>query len=300
MEYNLLQKTEVWVTGLELDTVNLTDLAGAAAGALGLHREEVVVVDVRPGLVTFDLLRRTIQAADVAGKQAALLEALRQVPGVALTLNAAVHSDGILGIIALTPDEAEQTLARSQQMTTQILAAVARRAIVFPTGSEVQGGLIRDTNSPFIKEELEKLGFRVKIGPILEDDLAQVIFHLREALNQGYGLVITTGGVGAESKDHTVEGMLQLDPAAATPWLVHYARGEGRHVKDGVRIAVAQVGPTTLVALPGPHTEVRQALPVLLRHWNAASLDKHQLAEVIAAELRGSLSAQMRSHMHHE
>ncbi len=293
MEYNLLHKTELWVTGIRMREVNLTELAAAAAGVLGLAPAEVMVVDVRDDLVTFDILRRTIRAEDVVGKGAELLERLAMVPGVDLTEDAAIHSDGVLGFIAIDPAEAAGVLDRTREMTAAIRTAVERRAIVYPSGFEVRAGLIQDTNSPFIRRTLEQRGFRVHIGPVLEDDTTVVAFALREAANGGYGLVITTGGVGAESKDRTVEGLLRVDPGAATAWLVKYEKGQGRHEKEGVRIAVGRLGPTTMVTLPGPHDEVRTALPVLCDHLAAGPLDKHRLAEDIASTLRATLAAKM-------
>jgi hypothetical protein len=103
MEYNLLEKTELWVTGIRLRQANLTGLAAAAAEVLGLELPEVHVVDVQEDRVTLDILRRTVRGEDVAGKQAALLERLSALPGVELAPGAAVHSDGVLGIIALDP-----------------------------------------------------------------------------------------------------------------------------------------------------------------------------------------------------
>jgi molybdenum cofactor synthesis domain-containing protein len=301
VEYSLLEKTEVWVTNLGLHGVNLTDLASAAAAALGLERAEVLVVDVRDELVTFDILRKSVRAEDVAGKKDVLLQALAAVPGVTITGQTAIHSDGVLGVIALEPEEASEVLERTRQMTAEIRQTIARRAIVYSSGFEVLNGLIADTNGPYIQATLEQAGFHVSIGPILEDAEDAVAFALRDAINRGFGLGITTGGVGAEDKDHTVEGLLQVDPEAATAWLVKYEKGQGRHVKNGVRIAVGQVGPTTLVTLPGPNDEVRAALPILLRRWSQGPVDKHLLAEEIAAELRQILAAKMqrRSGAHH-
>ena len=42
MEYNLLEKTEMWITGIELDNVNLSDVARVVAGTLNLDPDEVV------------------------------------------------------------------------------------------------------------------------------------------------------------------------------------------------------------------------------------------------------------------
>jgi len=289
MEYNLLEKTELWITGIRLHRVNLTELAARAAQVLGLGPAEVKVVDVREGVVTLDLLRQTVRAEDIAGKERVLLRELAAVPGVELAPDAAVHSDGVLGLIALDPAEAAEVLSRTEEMTASILEAVSRRAIVYSTGFEVQRGLIEDTNGPFIREALEGLGFRVTLGPVLEDSEHAIARAFEEAVSRGYGLAITTGGVGAESKDRSVEGLLRVDPDAATAWLVHYPKGQGRHEKEGVRIAVGRVGPTLLVTLPGPHDEVRTAMPVLCRHLASGPVDKRALVEDLAAALRAAM-----------
>lgn len=292
MEYNLLEKTELWITGIHLHKVNLTTLAARAAETLGVASAEVKVVDVREGLVTLDILRRTVRAEDVAGKQEALLRNLAAIPGVELEPDAAVHSDGVLGIIALDPAEVPEVLDRTQEMTASILAKVSRRAIVYSTGSEVRQGLIEDTNGPYLQQVLEALGFQVTLGPVLEDSEHAIARALDDAVSRGYGLVITTGGVGAEHKDRSVEGLLRVDPQAATAWLVHYTKGQGRHEKEGVRIAVGQVGPTLMVTLPGPHDEVRAAMPVLRRHLERGSVDKRALAEDLAATLRAAMGGE--------
>lgn len=299
MEYNLLEKTEVWLTGVRLSGVNLTDLAAAAAEVLGLDPVEVLVVDVRDNLVTLDILRKTVQAEDIAGKQAALLERLSTIPGLELTPETAIHSDGVLGFIALDPAEAAGVLERTQALTGSLLANIARRAIVFSSGFEVRQGMIQDTNGPYIRETLARQGFQITVGPVLEDDELAVARALEEAISRAYGLVITTGGVGAENKDRTVEGLLRVDPGAATAWLVKYEQGQGRHEKEGVRIAVGQVGPTTLITLPGPHDEVQTALPVICRHLEQGAADKYTLADQVAAALRAKLAAKTQHWSHH-
>ena len=299
MEYNLLEKTEVWVTGIRLHQANLTGLAAAAAEVLGLEPSEVLVVDVLDDRVTFDLLRRTVRGQDVAGKQAALLARLSALPGVELAPDAAVHSDGVLGIIALDPAEVPEVLNRTQQMTESILSAISRRAIVYSTGFEVRRGMIEDTNGPFIKATLEERGFRVTVGPVLEDDELAVATAFNSAVNQGYGLALTSGGVGAESKDRSVEGLLRVDPEAASSWLVKYEKGQGRHEKEGVRIAVGKLGPTLMITLPGPNDEVRLAMQVVCRHLQQGAVDKQALAEEIAGAIRTVLVNKMQHGGHH-
>jgi molybdenum cofactor synthesis domain-containing protein len=308
MEYNLLEKTELWVTGLKLNEVNLTEMASATAEVLELSPSEVKVVDVHDNLVTLDILRRTVKAEDIAGKEEALLTRLATLPGIDVTPEAAVHSDGVLGMIAMDPAEAPAVLERTRTMTEVILASVARRAIVYSSGFEVSRGLIEDTNGPYIRTTLAEQGFNVTIGPILEDDKFAIARAFNEAVNRGFGLAISTGGVGAESKDRSVEGLLEIDPEAVTPWLVKYQQGQGRHEKEGVRIAVGQVGLTTMIALPGPHDEVQTAMPIICQHLEQSAVDKHQLAHDIASALRSVLAEKMKhwdhsnghhNHKHH-
>lgn len=295
MDWALLEKTTFWVEQIELEGANLGDLATAAAGTLGLRPDELIVVDVRPGVVTFDILRRQVAAEAVAGREAALLGALGAVSGVSLGAGAGVHSEGVLGLIALDPLAASEVLSASGQMARQITAAVSRRAIVFASGSEVIAGKIEDTNSPYIVRALEQAGFSAAFGGILEDSAAAAAARLEYALSAGYGLVITTGGVGAEDKDFSVEAILRLDPNAHTPWILRFKPDRRRHLKEGVRIAVGQVGVARLVALPGPHEEARLGCDQLLDGL-ARGLGAADLAGSIAAVLRQRWLEAMHGH----
>jgi hypothetical protein len=96
----------------------------------------------------------------------------------------------------------------------------------------------------------------------------------------------------AQTKDHTIEGVLALDPKAATPYICKFEKGTGRHVKDGVRVGVGKASETLIVALPGPNDEVKSSLEVLVKGLQA-NMDKHDLAEQIASRLRESLRVKM-------
>ena len=167
---------------------------------------------------------------------------------------------------------------------------------MFSTGAEVARGQIEDTNMATITHAMQSQGYAVRQGPILKDDEEAIAAALRDAIeNSGYGLVITTGGVGAEDKDRTVEAVLRLDPEAATPYICKFEKGTGRHHKDGVKIAVGQYLDVLVVALPGPNDEVRIGLDKLIEGL-VNNLDKHSLAEEIAAKLRVRLRDKMKHH----
>jgi len=280
-----LEKTELWITDIELSKANLNEIAAVVARVLGLPNESVLVVDVRDGVVVLDILRRTVMAEQIVGREKELLSALAQVSGVQTNPRTAVHAQGILGLIAVEPEHQKELVERSIKLAAQVKASLARRGVVFASGREVQEGLIEDTNSPYLINLFEQHGYRMRFGGILPDDPHLTTSRLRSIVAEGYGVVVTTGGVGAEDKDWMVESVCQLDPSAATPQILHFSPGVGRHSKDSVRIAVGQVELTTLVALPGPHDEVRLAAPVLLEGLKAG-WNKEQLAEALARVLR--------------
>ena len=299
MALNLLQKTELWITGITLEQANLTLLAQTVARVLGLPAQEVLVVDVRPDTVTLDILTREVPESSLLGKENALLAALADLPGVTLH-SAAVHSNGILGLICAQGGNSGEILQKVRNMTDEVQRKVASRAIVFPTGFELLEGRIEDTNTPYLKKILEEHGYTVTVGAPINDDPAELYDRLSDALSRGFGLILTTGGVGAEDKDHTVETILRLDPQAACPYIVKFTKGTGRHVKDGVRIGVGKEGLSLVVGLPGPHDEVVLATQTLLQGLDAG-WDKKTLAENLAGTLADKWKdpSQCSKHGHH-
>ena len=285
MEWNLLEKTTFWIEGAELQNANLDDTAAAAAKALGLEPAEIMVVDIQPGLIAFDVLRKNIPAESVAGKAGEILRSLAGVEGISLHSTASVHSEGVLGLIALDPEVAREVISRSAEIGQAVTSAVVKRACVFSSGAEVISGKIEDTNSPYLVKILTETGFKAEFGGIIEDSVSAAVSALEGAMMRGFGLIITTGGVGAESKDHSVEAVLKLDPDAFTPWILKFAPDKKRHHKDGVRIAVGRVGICRIVSLPGPHAEVRLGSRALIEGLEVG-LDDAALAESIASVIR--------------
>jgi molybdenum cofactor synthesis domain-containing protein len=285
-EINLLRKTELWVEGISLQSVRLDDIAAAVAEVLELGPKEVLVVDVREDHLVLDILRPVLRAKQIAGKGEELLRRIAAIPGVTLAEEARIHSEGALGWVAIDQEEAQRAVEKSAEMGEEIRRRVARRAVVFSTGFEVESGMIADTNYPLIEERLKRAGYTVIFGGILADERGAIAYRLQRAAEEGYGLIITTGGVGAEEKDCTVEALLRVDPSAATPYILKFEVGTGRHAKDGVRIAVGEVGISRFVALPGPTQEVQVGMERLLEALEK-ELKKEEIAESIASGLRG-------------
>ncbi|EAX48462.1 molybdopterin binding domain [Thermosinus carboxydivorans Nor1] len=300
MQLNLLEKTELRIFGLVLDNTNLSLAAEKVAEALAIPPASVLVVDVRPDHICLDILEKSLDMSQIAGKEQAILAKLATVPGLTVTADAYVDSSGIMGLIAFDEQQASELIARTEQLATEIEQAVLRRAIVFATGFEVKERMIEDTNSPYLMRFLTEQGYNVEFGGILDDDAVVIKRKIEDAIDRGFGLIITTGGVGAEDKDFSVEATTAIDPAAATPWIVKFQQGSGRHVKAGVRIGVGQCGIATIINLPGPHDEVVASSAVLRRYCRTGRIDKVALAEEIAQILRQKLSGKHWQHHTHQ
>lgn len=295
MKFDLLRKTELRIEKIFLEKANLTAIAATAAQTLGLDRSEVIVVDYRGEVMTLDILNSCVNAYNIVGKQDRLLAALGELPGVSVTSETRIDSDGMLGWIAMDEGQVLDALQRSEEIAREIVQNISRRAIVFSTGAEVACAQIEDTNKPTIMNRLVSEGYKVTPGRTLTDDPLLISAGLREAADAGYGLIITTGGVGAEDKDHTVEAVKQIDPGAATPYICHFEVGTGRHVKKGVRVAVGQCDGSLMVALPGPNDEVKASLDILVAGLRNKET-KQTLAEKLAANLREILREKLCRH----
>jgi molybdenum cofactor synthesis domain-containing protein len=284
MELELFEKTEIWIRPIQIQKVNLTVIAEKVADILSLKKSEVMVVDAREDLIALDIMKKAVNAQDIIGKKEALLHALAQIPGISLTPETTIHSEGILGLIDIEDQKVAKGLLRKmERLGQQISDHIKKRAIVFPSGFEVKKGFIQDTNSPYIKTRLKKEGLNVALGEVLEDDLELIVTALSKAIHEGFGLIITTGGVGAESKDRMIEALLELDPKASTPYISRYEKGTGRHEKDGVRIGVAYVRPSFIIALPGPHEEVKIGIEVIIEGLKRG-LSKEELARSLSTK----------------
>ncbi len=295
MSLNLLEKTELWINNITLNNTNLTLLAETVSEVLEIDKSKVLVVDVRPKHITLDIMEKDIPEEKILGKEKKLLKSISTLSGVTITGDTYIHSNGILGLICLDEENSLQMKNNIDKMVNEIKFNISKRAIIFPTGFELKENLIVDTNTPYLKELIENEGYKVDVGDVISDEIWDYENKLSDALSRAYGLIITTGGVGAEDKDKTVEGVLRIDPEAATSYIVKFTQGTGRHVKDGVKIAVGRVGPSLIVSMPGPNDEVQIASKILLQCIKNGC-DKYETAQQIASALAAKLANKKFNH----
>lgn len=287
-EVQLLGKTEIWLHGVRLDHADLPEIARTTALTLSLPPDKVFVTDVRDAIVVLDVLVPRVEFEAVAGKQDEILQALAGIAGVTVDDDAEIHSEGVLGIIGTTQAQAARAVSEARRMEEGIRAYAAGRVAVVATGAELADGSVKDTNFEAAVEILGGSGFEVVFGGTVGDNEREIAGRIARLAGEGFGLIVTTGGVGAEDKDRTLEALRLLDPNLATAVLAQYSKGQGRHVKDAVRIGIACLGWTTVVSLPGPTHEVRLALPVMIAKLKEGT-SPADLVEAIAVPLRATL-----------
>lgn len=139
-----------------------------------------------------------------------------------------------------------------------------RRARVVVASNRASAGIYPDTTGPLIVQALEAQGLAVESTVV--PDGAPVAQALRESVQAGHALVVTTGGTGISPTDRTPEATRAvLD--YEIPGIAEAIRAHG--VQKVATAALSRgtsgvAGSTLIVNLPGSPGGVKDGLAVLL------------------------------------
>ncbi|UED85809.1 MogA/MoaB family molybdenum cofactor biosynthesis protein [Streptomyces profundus] len=144
------------------------------------------------------------------------------------------------------------------------------RALAITASNRAAAGVYADAGGPLLVEALTELGFATE-GPQVVPDGEPVERALREAVDAGYDVVLTTGGTGLSPTDATPESTRRLLDYEV-PGIAEAIRAAGREKVPTAALSrglAGVAGHTLIVNLPGSTGGVRDGLAVLgplLRH----------------------------------
>lgn len=160
------------------------------------------------------------------------------------------------------------------------------RALVITASTRAAAGVWPDRSGPIVVDGLVGLGLEVD-GPIVVADGDPVLAALLEGVNEGYALIVTTGGTGHTPQDLTPEMTRQVIDRES-PGLAEAVRSHG--VAAGVPTAILSrgvagiAGGTLIVNLPGSTGGARDGVAAL------APVLRHALDQIAGGDHSGAVS----------
>lgn len=109
------------------------------------------------------------------------------------------------------------------------------------TGSEVYDGLIEDRFQDIVEKKLISFGSELADVIILPDDQARITAAVRDFLNRGLDMIVTTGGMSVDPDDVTRHGIRKAGVDE-----IYYGSG----VLPGAMFQLAYKGTTPIVGIP--------------------------------------------------
>ena len=150
---------------------------------------------------------------------------------------------------------------------------------ILTLSDRASSGEYEDTSGPLLRQELLDLGARVSSAEVLPDDADALQARIRELVEAGAALIITTGGTGLGRRDITPE-VLDAMATRRVSGLAEMFRSESRHRTEMAwlsRADAVMIDQTLLIALPGSPKAVKQGMAILgplLSHARAMIADE--------------------------
>ena len=141
-----------------------------------------------------------------------------------------------------------------------------RPAVVITVSDRSAAGTREDTSGPVAVTALRAAGWECADAVIVPDGADSVERALRDAVDAGAQLVVTTGGTGISPRDETPEGTARVIEREL-PGIAEELRRRGAAVKPAGMLSrgLAGIGGGALIVnLPGSPGAVSDGIPVIL------------------------------------
>jgi formylmethanofuran dehydrogenase subunit E len=180
----------------------------------------------------------------------ARLETFNLVPGVMCACRQGytlLSQDRVLGATRAIPlflprtDFQKALAVLSDGPLFRVLPLRQPRVGILVTGTEVFMGLVEDKFVPIITTKVEAFGGRVIKSLIVPDERRAIREGVKELLDNGVDLLVTTAGLSVDPDDVTRQGLMD---AGATDLLY------GAPILPGAMTLLAQIGPVQVMGVP--------------------------------------------------
>lgn len=238
-------KENIYVWEVNAQTVHENEAAARFAKAVagsGVQLEEASEGKVEIKANTFGLLKVNTEA----------LEKINDIDQVAA---ATLHSNQIVNVgrkvtgckiipLVIGADKLQQIeqIGIDYYPVIEVKPLHACKVGVVTTGSEVYHGRIQDCFGPVLKDKFERLGSSVMRQVFVPDDIAMIAEAIKNLVEQGADMIVTTGGMSVDPDDVTPSGI-----RAAGGQLVIY----GAPTLPGAMFMLAYFGKVPVLGLPG-------------------------------------------------
>ena len=139
------------------------------------------------------------------------------------------------------------------------------KAVVIVASNRAAAGVYADTSGPLLVDGLRDLGCEVG-DPVVVPDGAPVEAALREAVDKGFDVVLTSGGTGITPTDATPDVTRRILDYEV-PGIAEAIRAQGRKAVPTAILSrglAGVAGRTLIVNLPGSKGGARDGLAVLV------------------------------------
>lgn len=138
-------------------------------------------------------------------------------------------------------------------------------AVVITVSTRASAGVYADQSGPIIVAALADLGFTVA-EPVVVPDGAPVAAALRDAVEAGHAVVITTGGTGLNPNDHTPEQtrtVIEREIPQLSAAMARYGLDHGVPTAVLSRGVAGTCAQTLIINLPGSRGGAKDGMAVL-------------------------------------
>ncbi len=125
--------------------------------------------------------------------------------------------------------------------TLNIAKITPRKTGILVTGTEVFQGLVEDRFAPIVRTKVESFGCEVVATEVVPDDRERIADTVRDMLEKGAELIITTAGLSVDPEDVTRKGLVD---AGATDLLY------GVPLLPGAMSLLARAGDCRIIGVP--------------------------------------------------